>query len=421
MADSIQKHPIMGPNQANLDQIVTYIRKVNPVFNTEIAKQFLDVGQKYGVRGDVAIAQSIHETNWFRYGGDVLPSQNNYAGLGATGGVPGLSFPTIKEGVTAQIQHLYAYAVKTPLPAGEVLVDPRFKLVTRGSAPNVEDLASKWAVPGYNKTKYPSLEAALLAGESYGQSIMKLYDGIVTTQVDRPLLVLDAGHGGTDPGAAANGVVEKTVTLDLVQRIAQKLGAAYQVDIKLTRSSDVYVALSDRAAQANQWGADLFLSMHLNAGGGEGYESYVYPGTKTGAAGMKQSVIHDEVMSYLTTLGAANRGKKEANFAVLRETRMPAVLFENLFVDHPVDASLLKNPAVIDRLADQYVKGIAKAMSLAIVDPYPPGTPAYKKDAVNWLYSQGYLTDESWKKKVDEPLPLWAEAIILKRMFEDTV
>ncbi|CDN43345.1 N-acetylmuramoyl-L-alanine amidase [Paenibacillus sp. P22] len=411
------KTSILGSQSVSADAMIRYVAGVNPSFNGEIARQFLAVGARYGVRGDIALCQSIHETNWFRFGGDVQPSQNNFAGIGATGGGnPGASFATIAEGVTAQIQHLFAYASTAAVPAGETIVDPRFSLVTRGSAPAWEDLAGRWAVPGYDRTKYASLADAMAAGETYGQRILTLYQAMSAAPAAAlPILALDAGHGGTDPGASGNGIVEKDSALDLTLKTASYLRSKYAVDIRLTRSSDVFVALSDRASLANGWGAAYFVSIHHNAGGGEGYESYVYPGTRTGASGRSQDAVHSLIMAYLKPLGVADRGKKEANFAVLRETSMPALLLENLFLDQAFDAGLLKDAAVRQNLAAAIGEGIAAAMALKPVSA--AAAQSYKQEAVDWLYAQGLLTDPAWKQQPEAPLPLWAEALVLQRLY----
>lgn len=182
----VDKHSIMGNQQTTADRMIQFVKKVNPSFNPLIAQSFHQISPKYGVRGDLAFCQSIHETNWFRYGGDVQPAQHNFAGLGATGGVRGASFPTVDAGVTAQIQHLYAYATNQPLPPGEPLIDPRFHLVNRGSAPYWEDLSGKWAVPGYDRKKYSSLDQAQQAGATYGQQIIHLYEQMVEQTAPAP-------------------------------------------------------------------------------------------------------------------------------------------------------------------------------------------------------------------------------------------
>jgi N-acetylmuramoyl-L-alanine amidase len=424
------------------DELVQFVKKVNPAFKEEIAAAFLAVGAKYGVRGDIAFVQSIHETNWFRFGGDVKAEQNNFAGLGATGGVAGNSFPTITAGVTAQIQHLYAYATNNPLPTGESLIDTRFSLVTRGSAKNWEELAGTWAVPGYDKTKYGSLAAAMQAGDSYGQNIVKLFAAIPAAAAPPaatgPIVVLDAGHGGTDSGAQGFGIVEKDKALSIALKVRDRLLSQYVVQVKMTRDTDVFIPLQTRAEMANNWNADYFVALHHNASGGRGFESYVYTGTRTKESGKKQDVVHAAIIAYLSTVGVNDRGKQEANFAVIRETKMPAILIENLFVDNAFDAALLNNAAVVDKLCDAIALGIGQALQLAAVpaaptpeepeDPttpvpdvtadYPPGMPQWRIDAVEWLYIQGLLTDKSWKMKLNDPLPLWAEATILKRLYE---
>ena len=158
---------IMGKSIATVEQMVSYVKKNNPnpklsVTLEELAKLFIEEGNIEGVRGDIAFAQAIKETGFFKYGGDVLPEQNNYAGIGTVGGgVKGAYFDTAKIGVQAQIQHLQAYATKDKL--NQELVDPRYHLVNRGSAPTVTGLNGKWAVPG----------------KGYGEDILNILDRIL--------------------------------------------------------------------------------------------------------------------------------------------------------------------------------------------------------------------------------------------------
>lgn len=159
-AASMRKTRIIGAPRITAQQMEAFVHSVNPGA-PYLAQIFLDEGRKEGIRGDIAYAQSIRETGYFRYGNMVLAEQNNYAGLGATNATAkgkGAWFVTPEEGVRAQIQHLKAYANTAPLR--NPLVDPRFHLVRRGSAPYWEDLNGKWAVPG----------------TSYGQDILKMYN-----------------------------------------------------------------------------------------------------------------------------------------------------------------------------------------------------------------------------------------------------
>lgn len=173
--------PIMGTSVATKEQLNDLLLSVNPQAASylHVAEIFLEEGEKEGVRGDGAFCQSLIETGYFRFGGDVQSYQHNYAGLGATGGVPGLSFPDARTGIRAQIQHLKAYASAEPLV--QVCVDPRYKYVSKGCAPTFEQLSGKWAVPGYSG--YSSLEAARAAKDSYGDHIAQLIERAVKMEV----------------------------------------------------------------------------------------------------------------------------------------------------------------------------------------------------------------------------------------------
>jgi N-acetylmuramoyl-L-alanine amidase len=138
-------------NVTSVEKMVAFVKARNPEVKDieEIAKQFLEVGKLYGIRGDIAFCQSVIETGWFKFDGGtaVTPDQHNYCGLGVTSkGMKGNEFATVKDGVTAQIQHLFAYACKDSVPNGEFVIDPRFKYVTRGIAPHWEDLSNRWAM-----------------------------------------------------------------------------------------------------------------------------------------------------------------------------------------------------------------------------------------------------------------------------------
>ena len=153
---------IMGAAAATAAQMEAFVLGINPTPKLpyctvrELAEMFLEEGRAEGVRGDVAWAQAIQETGYFKYGRIVTPDMNNYSGIGALyEDKPGFGarFDTPRLGDRAQEQHLKAYATTEPL-AGQC-VDPRFDLVLRGSAPYVEWLGAAdnptgrgWAFPG---------------------------------------------------------------------------------------------------------------------------------------------------------------------------------------------------------------------------------------------------------------------------------
>ena len=164
---------------------IKYILAQNKAFDIEIAKAFFKLAPIYGIDPVWAISQSILETGWFKYQGSAVKAEHhNYCGLGVTStGITGGVFDTIEDGVTAQLQHLFAYGCKDTLPNNETVLDPRFKYVTRGIAPYWEQLAGRWAVPGYDKASYSTPEAAMKAENTYGQKIRKIANGLLAVTV----------------------------------------------------------------------------------------------------------------------------------------------------------------------------------------------------------------------------------------------
>ena len=158
------------------------ILKNNSAFDINIVKAFFTLAPIYGIDPIRAISQSILETGWFKYQGSaVKPEHHNYCGLGVTTtGKPGNIFNNIEDGVRAQLQHLFAYGSKDNLPTGETLLDQRFKYVTRGIAPTWEELAGRWAVPGFDGD---NPQVAINNGTTYGQKIDKIYESIVKSSI----------------------------------------------------------------------------------------------------------------------------------------------------------------------------------------------------------------------------------------------
>lgn len=178
---------------------------------------------------------------------------------------------------------------------------------------------------------------------------------------------LDAGHGGKDSGAAANGIKEKDIVLKIVKKVKSILTSSYTgVSVKLTRDSDVFYELIDRARKANAAKADLFVSVHINATpGGEGFETYRYAKTSASSStGQQQKVLHDAIYKRIEKYGIRDRGEKAADLSVLRNTSMPAVLTENLFIDNKDEAALLKKDSFLDDVAEGHAEGIAEILNL---------------------------------------------------------
>jgi len=178
-----------------------------------------------------------------------------------------------------------------------------------------------------------------------------------------PRVYIDPGHGGTDPGASGNGLLEKNVTLNIALQVRNML-ASHPVLVRMSRTTDITRSLTYRTDDANAWGATIFISIHINAGGGTGFESFRY--TSVGSATLRlHSLMHSNVIAGMRTVSAVtDRGQKTANFHVLRETAMPAVLTENLFIDTVSNANLLKNAAFITATARGHTNGILRFLGL---------------------------------------------------------
>jgi N-acetylmuramoyl-L-alanine amidase/Mannosyl-glycoprotein endo-beta-N-acetylglucosaminidase len=138
---------IMGYGSTTDVQLTMFLKSNNEVAVTQfpdIAKLYREEGTIEGVNYDIAFSQMCLETNFLRFGSDIKPAQNNFAGLGDVGGTAaGASFPSARIGVRAHIQLLKAYASTEPLV--QESVNPRFGFVTRGVAPLVDSLSGRWA------------------------------------------------------------------------------------------------------------------------------------------------------------------------------------------------------------------------------------------------------------------------------------
>lgn len=173
-------------------------------------------------------------------------------------------------------------------------------------------------------------------------------------------ICIDAGHGGKDPGACAGGVREKDIALDVAKKIRAHLQAV-GYGVILTREQDKFVSLGNRAAEANMWGADLFVSVHCNSApnsSANGMEVYVH--TSRGADSTRAAhAIYDRL---LPASGLKGRGVKANNYAVLRETAMPAVLVELGFISNPSDCAKLVSEEWQERAAEAIAAGIMEAV-----------------------------------------------------------
>lgn len=183
-------------------------------------------------------------------------------------------------------------------------------------------------------------------------------------------ICIDAGHNhsGFDTGATANGLKEQDITFRIALLLQKKLEKA-GVNTVMTRKtntenlgSSVSTSIARRVAISNKNNCDYFVSLHCNAGGGTGTEVLVYK------KGGNASQLAEKILTSLTTLlPLQNRGIKEANLGVLRDTDCPAVLVETAFLDHPADAALLQQKE--DVFANAVFRGILEYANIPFTLP----------------------------------------------------
>lgn len=180
----------------------------------------------------------------------------------------------------------------------------------------------------------------------------------------KKILALDAGHGGNDPGAVGNGLREKDLTLDIAKRVASHLAAHYpDIYCRLTRTADQFVTLGQRTRDANAWGADCLVSIHINSAATDaanGFESYRYvTDTESSQSYALQKQLHPRLATLWSDKGRKNRGIKRANFHMVREFKGAAVLLELGFIVNDQDAALLSDAAFLDANAQAIAEGVA--------------------------------------------------------------
>lgn len=175
---------------------------------------------------------------------------------------------------------------------------------------------------------------------------------------------IGVGHGGKDPGAVGY-IREEDVNLAMAKACRDFL-KAHGVETKISRETDTEVSVATKVSQANAWKADLALDIHNNAGGGDGaevYHSIVYGTGKT---------LSDNILEEMKKIGQNSRGsktKKGTNgdyFAFIRNTTMPAVITEAVFVDNKADASQADTPAECKAFGEAIAKGVLKTLGITV-------------------------------------------------------
>ena len=192
------------------------------------------------------------------------------------------------------------------------------------------------------------------------------YSRGITKNVDRDYykVFIDPGHGGYDNGAVQNGVLEDEINLQISQKIEAKLKAK-GVQVKMSRYDDTYLSLTDRTIMSNNWGSDIFVSIHQNSAtssSANGIETYYYS-TRQDSKELASEIQEDLIQS----TNAVNRGVKTANYAVIRTSSMSSSLVECGFISNPTEAKNLSSSSYQDKVAEGIVNGIMEYLESNVI------------------------------------------------------
>ena len=219
-----------------------------------------------------------------------------------------------------------------------------------------------------------------------------------------PKIMLDAGHGQSDPGAVGpTGLKEKDASLALVKRLGRLLNEQ-GIEVSYTRTDDRRLVdnssakdLQARADKANQAQVDYFVSVHNNSAAtpaAKGAETYVI------AKGGRAEQLAKRVQSQLVNgTHLANRGVKTANLAVLRQTDMPAILVEVGFISNPEEEKLLRDEAFLEQAARAIAQGIVDQLGMS----WQEAPEDWQTVAIKRLSEEFGLDLPFWLSKKDQP------------------
>ena len=195
------------------------------------------------------------------------------------------------------------------------------------------------------------------------------YENERTVTTTQPLIIIDAGHGGIDPGSDSQGILEKVINLEIALKLQEVLienGYA----VLMTREDDSSLELRERSDFANEQEADLFISLHQNCYAQDesvnGIEVY-YNSDKTTNDQQLAQMIQEALIN---ETGAKNRGIRSDNgLVVTRETKMPAVLVETAFISNDYELDLITSEDYQNKVVEGIITGIENFLNESNIKP----------------------------------------------------
>ena len=408
---------IMGQSKATVEQLKTYIKKVNPKVTESVTKLvaiYITEGEAEGVRGDIAFAQSCLETGNFTFAGSAVTfDQNNFCGLGVTQiGMKGNNFDTPVKGIRAQIQHLKAYASNERLL--QTCVDPRFLYVTRGTAEYVEWLGIQ---------ENPNHQG-WAAGKGYGEQIIKILNTILSGSEEPEsedimnyfICVGHANYGNgvisSADGTGYGGVNEYKYNKELAPYVVKWLQkAGHKATLCIAPEGQLH-SLNDEInyfiGEEGKQNYDLSVQLHLNAfnGTAHGCEAYAY-----NEAGKE---VAARICSKLGTIWD-NRGPRiKTGLYWTRKTKAKAVLIESFFCDSKADYEKAKELG-FDAHAKLIAEGIIGKNITGDISANTNSESTKKPTTKYYVQVGAYAKKTNAKERVDKLKKAGFDAIIKKK------
>lgn len=228
---------------------------------------------------------------------------------------------------------------------------PRIGSLTRGQKVEVTALNGFWATIKFNGT----------TGYVH-KSYLKLINQSASPLKDR-IIVIDAGHGGSDPGASGNGIIEKNLTLDVSKRVEAKLKRA-GAQVLMTRSGDTFPSLEARTEFAKKHYAETFVSIHGNAFTPSANGTEVFYDSSTNPNGNESRILAQYIQNNIVRMAnMTDRGVKDSRFYVIRNNNVAAVLVELGFMTNKADAEKLSSDRYKDIFAEAIYQGLLQYYS----------------------------------------------------------
>lgn len=214
-----------------------------------------------------------------------------------------------------------------------------------------------------------------------------------------PKVFIGVGHGGTDSGATANGLIEKNV--NLVMALAMKLELErHGVEVGISRTTDATTGLTKEISLCNTYAPDLAVECHNNAGGGKGFEVF----RQTNNFAMKSATLAKAIEAQVIAIDQNSRGvKTKLNssgadyFGWCRQVNCPSVLCEGAFLDNTADAALISTEAKQQAFGAAYAKGVLEYLGIAWK---PPATTSLTPEAYVQVFAGSRAGAEAYAEKI---------------------